>query len=432
MKIGLAISSLHGGGAEFVARRWITELITRGHEVYVYVYEPGAEAAMAAHPEHVPAGTHVRVFSSRSRLARVVDLPRWLHRQVIADDVDVMLSMLTFTNLAALAAWRLHPRPRAPLIISERNVPTSYLPLKGRGGRLQIALARRYYTRADGVIAISHPVAGDLVGGYGIEPDRISVVPNPVVDATSVYLSTTGEPRDLLTVGFVGRLVPQKRPQLFVEAMAALSATPGPARRVRGVMFGAGPMESELRALAAARGVDITFRGWVEDWSAELGPERVDTLLLPSSVEGFGNVCVEATRAGVPVVVCSGALGVADAVVPGITGELAPSAMPTELAAAVIRALELDVSGPHVERWLNRFSVPTSVGVLEGVLRDTAIAGASLNGLSLPPITAVDARALHAPHVEGDKHRLRRRRERDSAEAHRRGGDAVKRHVAND
>ena len=71
---------------------------------------------------------------------------------------------------------------------------------------------------------------------------------------------------------------------------------------------------------------------------------------------------------GIPSVAASEALGVADAIVPGITGELARSGSPADFADAVERAMCLDLSG--IDRWLRRFSMQESGLILEHVLLD--------------------------------------------------------------
>jgi glycosyltransferase involved in cell wall biosynthesis len=88
----------------------------------------------------------------------------------------------------------------------------------------------------------------------------------------------------------------------------------------------------------AARGHDVTLYG------------------IPSRCEGFPNVVVEAA-AGIQSVAISNALGVADAVVPGLTGELAISDDPSDIADAVERAATRSVDAGA---WLERFSVDNS------------------------------------------------------------------------
>jgi glycosyltransferase involved in cell wall biosynthesis len=129
--------------------------------------------------------------------------------------------------------------------------------------------------------------------------------------------------------------------------------------------FGDGPLLPAVTERAASRGVELRAHGWVEDWFDHCGADAV--FVLPSSREGFGNVLVEAAAVGVPSVAVSAALGVADAVVPGLTGELARSSAPADFADAVERARGLDLSG--IDGWLQRFSVQGSGRDLEHAIR---------------------------------------------------------------
>lgn len=87
-------------------------------------------------------------------------------------------------------------------------------------------------------------------------------------------------------------------------------------------------------------------------------------MLLPSTCEGFGNVLVEAAAASIPSVAMSTALGVADALVPGVTGELVYLDSPTAIADAVQRAAHHRVDASD---WLERFSVDNSTDLLTAV-----------------------------------------------------------------
>jgi glycosyltransferase involved in cell wall biosynthesis len=160
------------------------------------------------------------------------------------------------------------------------------------------------------------------------------------------------------------RLVAQKRPLLGIATAAELQRR---GHRVEVVSFGGGPMLDEVTAAARREGVVFRHEGWVENWFERVGANAV--ALLPSSREGFGNVLVEAAAAGHPSVAVSGALGVADAIVPGITGELALSSEPADIADAVERAARLRLSG--IEPWLRRFSPEASGNALERVLERT-------------------------------------------------------------
>lgn len=357
MRVGFAIPSLDGGGAELVARRWAEALGAAGHEVSAYTFDPKGSARLAG-----PGMAH-RHFPFRSAAARWLLLPWWLRRQADRDGVDVLIAMMRFGNLVGLIGLRLGWHSPADLVVVEHNVMTLMLPIESGSAKAATKawLARRLYRRADAAIGVSHAVVADLIGGYGVAADRAFVVPNPIVDSPA---PRAGEPPARLNVAFVGRLTPQKRPLLFVEALAALAAR-GVA--VRGTILGEGPLAEEARARGEALGVALEFRGWRDPWWSSA--EDVDCLLLPSSAEGLGNVLVEAAAARVPSVACSSALGTADAIVPGLTGELVLGSAPERLADGVLRAVVPRDADP-VRGWLDRFSVANSASLLLELLAD--------------------------------------------------------------
>jgi glycosyltransferase involved in cell wall biosynthesis len=349
LRIGFFISSLHAGGAEFVVRQWTRELVRTGHDVCVYTYAPGGDNARLAE------GARHEHFTPRSRSARVFGLPFWLRKRAKRDELDVIVSLLTFSNLAAIVGLKALPS-RVPVVISERNVLSVLLPLNERHPRLKRDLARLLYPRANAVVAISHPVAAELVARYGVRSARTFVVPNPVLETAA--RRRNGRAPELprrLHVAFVGRLVRQKSPQLFIETMVELRER---GIDVRASMIGDGPLREELESYASVRAIDVAFLGWRQPWWESVA--NVDCLLLPSESEGFGNVLVEAASVGIPSVARSSALGVADAIVPGLTGELVTGGTVADLADGVIRAVR-PAGETALERWLERFRADTSI-----------------------------------------------------------------------
>ena len=109
----------------------------------------------------------------------------------------------------------------------------------------------------------------------------------------------------------------------------------------------------------------MSFRGWVTSWFDESAADSV--VLLPSVTEGFANVLVEAAAAGIPSVASSRALGVADAMVPNLTGILALDTAPDSLAEAVTRAVDLTPAAAGA--WFDRFSPAESGARLLQVIR---------------------------------------------------------------
>jgi glycosyltransferase involved in cell wall biosynthesis len=162
-----------------------------------------------------------------------------------------------------------------------------------------------------------------------------------------------------ISVVLPSRLVDWKRP-LLAAAVADELVRRG--RKVEILAFGTGPLQAEFERQTARMGIPVRLNGWVDLWMADLPASAV--VLLPSRCEGLPNVLVEAAAAGLPSVAVSSALGVADALVPGLTGELAISDDPSDVADAVEKAANLSVDAGA---WLERFSVDKSVEYLLAV-----------------------------------------------------------------
>lgn len=136
----------------------------------------------------------------------------------------------------------------------------------------------------------------------------LSIVPQVGVDAERFRPGKPARPpaeRDAagLTIGYVGRLVPQKGVIDLVEAVAGLPPT------VHLHVVGSGVLETKLRQRAEALGLGdrVTFIPWTSSTELPDLYQRLDLLVLPSRTqphwqEQFGRVLVEAMACGVAVV----------------------------------------------------------------------------------------------------------------------------------
>jgi glycosyltransferase involved in cell wall biosynthesis len=356
MRVGVLVHALTGGGGEAVAQSWAEQLRARGHEITFLLYEPDATAD--DHSLHTTC-----VFPGRSVVARWVGLPGWVRRTALEHRLDVVLSVLDFSNLTALRALA-RPGARAvPVVISEHTVPTVHWRYDGVGGRVKKELAKLLYRRADGVIAVSHPVAADLRAGYGVAADRLFILPNPVQAVDAPFAPASAPGGGLRRVMVVGRLSQVKRVDRLFDVLTVLRDR---GLACAGVVVGDGPVRAELEEHALRLQLPVQFLGWATPWQQHV--RSGDCLLVTADVEGFGNVLVEAAAAGLPAVAPSTALGVADALVPGVTGVLAWSSRAEDLADALVEAATLPVRPELVEAWLRGFSPALAAGRLEAAL----------------------------------------------------------------
>lgn len=361
MKILVVVPTAHGGGAEFVAMTWARNLVERGHRLGVFT------TARSTRPEGVPDG--VDWFGPNSGAGHI-GIQRALRRVQRSERPDVVLALQQYPNLHAVVG-RMGFR-RAPVVISERNLVSIGKSRQGFNHRAKVALAQTLYRRADRTVAISHAVAADLISSFGVDPSRCTVVPNPAlakveavraagIEMTDAVLDA-GAPDETVMV-LACRLVQQKRPMLAVDAAAELVRR---GRPVRLILFGGGALHDDVVAHAESAGVVVDDRGWAENWFAEIPKGAVH--VLPSDQEGLANTLIEAAGAGIRSVAYSRALGVSDALLPGLTGVLVREDGPEVLADAIESQRGLDVHG--VGAWLDQFSAGRSSTELERLLLD--------------------------------------------------------------
>lgn len=252
-----------------------------------------------------------------------------LVRHARAYDV-IHLASFPYVPLLLAGAWS--RGRRVPLVVDWWEVWTgrywrTYLgPVRGRVGEAAQCLAARVPQRA---ISYSRLHAARLSALAPTQPQATIRTVLPGV--------TPDEPRPsdghLL---FVGRLIPEKRAETLLPALAlARSTLPD----LRLVVVGDGPdllhLQSAVREAGLGDSVDLL--GFVAAERLDALRRGALALVLPSAREGYGLVVLEAASVGVPSIVVAGEDNAAtEWVVPGVNGFVAPSATVTALSSAIL------------------------------------------------------------------------------------------------
>jgi hypothetical protein len=189
---------------------------------------------------------------------------------------------------------------------------------------------------AHAVVANSRTAREVLLRSWPRLAGRVEVVYNGVPGPTAAPVSLPEQAPQELRLVLVGRLSHRKGTDVAVAAALALRAGGLPVRLqlVGSAAPGMADLERDLRRAAEASGGCITLAGFQEDVWPCLAAAHV--VLVPSRLEPFGNVAVEAALARRPVVV-SGVQGLREIVRDGATGLVVPPDDPGALAAAVRR-----------------------------------------------------------------------------------------------
>jgi glycosyltransferase involved in cell wall biosynthesis len=171
-----------------------------------------------------------------------------------------------------------------------------------RRGRIYEWMQMRAARRADGVVAVSAPIAERLrrdgtTATVQLLRNAVSPQAHPL-DRTQSR-AALGLPANTPLVAWVGRVSAEKGPDVFVRALATASP------ELHGVIVGDGPLLAATIALAETLGVRDRLHtlGMVADASRYL--RAFDALALTSRTEGTPMILLEAMWAGVPIVATS-------------------------------------------------------------------------------------------------------------------------------
>jgi glycogen(starch) synthase len=205
--------------------------------------------------------------------------------------------------------------------------------------------------RSERVIACSHYMREQIADIFGVEEERVSVIPNgidpddlqPQDPAELTRLRSEFAAPDERLVLLIGRLVYEKGFQLALEAMPRLiEEAPG----TRFLVAGSGTHEEELHRQAEELGLmdHGTFLGWIGDDVLHSLYRIADLTVVPSIYEPFGLVALEAMASGCPCIVAD--TGGLREVVPHEEAGLRFRAHdPAALAEVAIRVLRDDELG---------------------------------------------------------------------------------------
>jgi glycosyltransferase involved in cell wall biosynthesis len=271
MRIAIVANDLGLGGAERQAALWARECAAMGHEVVVVAL------ASSGRRYEVPDAIEVAQLNK----SYTADLPRVVRRlRAVTRDRDLAVAFQVYPALCCALA-----RTGRPRLVVAGNDPRHLREMS----RVPAPLFRWAFRRAALACAPTRGIA-DCYQRLGYRPrGRWLVVPG-IVDREA-FVEPNGDKQGIL---FVGRLAPEKNPQLAVAAAAAAGAPL--------TIAGHGALEQTLRSASRDRGDEgrVDLRGFVErPWELYAG-HRV--LLVTSRYETFGNMIVESLAAGTPVV----------------------------------------------------------------------------------------------------------------------------------
>ena len=368
-RVCFVLPSLNGGGAERAAVQVLNGLDPRTWDRSMFLFERTGPYLADLDPA---IDLHASPSAGRG--------DRWqaLRRFISTTRPHVVMAFLSYaTTLSAARAAQTGAR----VVFNQQTPMTAFLgdaDYQWRNGwrrTVFTAASRLTYAAADLIIATSRGVASDLTGNFGVSPEVIRIVPNPVdlasVRAKAVEAVDIEFDRDAPVVMAAGRLADAKNYPLLIDAIDLLRKTV-PARLY---ILGQGEREASLRQHIAGRGLDgaVTLLGFHNNpWKFIA---RADVFALSSHYEGFGNVLIEAMALGVPVVATASA-GTRDIIADGVNGLLVESHTPEALASSLASVLTDRAQRARLAAAATaaaeKFDLPRAVASYDTVLREVA------------------------------------------------------------
>ena len=227
--------------------------------------------------------------------------------------VDPPLPGFIYTDYTAALSSRRRVRERSPL--SPRQL------------RRWVALERRAYQRARWVFVRSRLVRASLMEDYAIAPEKIRVVGGGV--NFERLPEVPPRPAPARTLLFIGKDFYRKGGDVLLLAFSRLREQIPDVRLLMVTRFPKAAAELPLD------GVEIHPPTWKRSVIAALYA-RADIFVLPSRLETWGDVLLEAMAYGLPCISVEGDAA-SEIVVPEESGFIVPQQRPGALAAAMLR-----------------------------------------------------------------------------------------------
>jgi glycosyltransferase involved in cell wall biosynthesis len=331
------------GGAERWYRNLAERLAADGHDVTYLTLRQWPRTADPGVPgvRVVAVGPRLGLYtaSGRRRIGPplVFGLGVLAHLARRARDYDVVHTA-SFPYFGLLAAGTLRRRGRYRLVVDWHELWTreywrDYL---GRaGGWLGWRVQRACAHLPQHAFCFSQ-LHAERLAREGVRGD-VTVLRGQYLGDAQPEVEPYVEP----VVVFAGRHIPEKRVPAIIPALARARET---APELRAEIYGDGPERERVRTLVREHGLEavVEVPGFVVHGRVDAALRRALCLVLPSRREGYGLVIVEACAAGTPCVVVADPDNAAtELIVEGVNGFVAASASPEDLAAAILRVLDV-------------------------------------------------------------------------------------------
>jgi glycosyltransferase involved in cell wall biosynthesis len=347
-------SESHGGGSDRVFTALSEHLRDSGDMLHSLVVGNGPQVAAQDVGDGVASSLVVGVSSNDAKLVhRWAALRKHALRTVKSFRPDVITSHFALYALPVLDVIGAHP-----FVVHFHGPWAQESAMEGESTmkvRLKARMERLVYSRGHRFIVLSPAFRNVLTEQYGVNTDRIHIVPGGVdVAAYDTGLSRSaarkrlGWPTDRPTLLSVRRLVKRVGLEGLIAAMRDVRRT---VPDVLLMIAGKGPLRSTLEDMIEDYDLasHVRLLGFVPETDLAATYRAADLSVMPTTaLEGFGLSAVESLAAGTPVMATPvGGL-------PSILSDLSPNLLferadPDAFPERIISALDGSLSLPSDE-----------------------------------------------------------------------------------
>ncbi len=407
--IALIVESSSGGTGRHVADL-ARQLLRRGHSVHLLYGVARSDARFRSAVEALirNPGFEARAFDIRHGISvfdcsAIVNIIHYLRSE---GPFDVVHAHSTKAGLLGrIAAWIVGVR-----VVYTPHCVMSMNPSFSHATRKAAAMLERMLAHVSSrIIAVSSAERIHMLQ-CGLTSRSIQLIPNGVglpdstrrVEDRRRVREHFGLAEHEICIGFVGRLVREKNLELLLTSFNRLLKS---SRYVRLVIVGDGPLREQLEKFARTCGIEsrVTWCGYVDAKPLFSG---FDLFALPSAIESWPYVIMEAMAAGLPVV-ATDVGGIPELIRSGDTGYVVPNGDATLFAEALVRltadsALRQSM-GANALRTIRQFSIESMATQIEQVYFGQSSGCDSLSELRTQEIAfdpSVSANDICASHTQ--------------------------------
>jgi N-acetylgalactosamine-N,N'-diacetylbacillosaminyl-diphospho-undecaprenol 4-alpha-N-acetylgalactosaminyltransferase len=297
MKLAIFIYSLSGGGAERVVSYLLLYFVKNNIQVSLicmntmvsYEIPDGLEIYYIEKSKHDENGLFkaFKIPILAYRYSRLMKKLRITHS----------ISFLTRPNFVNILSSKL-TQHKYKVITNERAFPSLQYGYKGFQSKFNKKMITLLYNKSDLIIANSYGNAEDLVNNFGVSPEKMKIVHNPIhlekineIDPIKSYFD-----KNKFNMITVGRLTTGKNFALIINAIYKLK---NPLLKL--YIIGDGSLYGQLENLINNLKLNdqIVLMGFDSNPYKYL--KSADLFVFGSNHEGFPNVLLEAMSCGIPV-----------------------------------------------------------------------------------------------------------------------------------